>query len=334
MEERRLPGSYRNEVYFGLEESVPTFRVTAWVPPKRIRSLRNWWFHQWERLLLDYRKRHGHFPALLHAHSFVGGAAAQFLSRKYQIPYVLTEHYSGLVSGTVPRHWRKDLSRIYADAVQVIAVSRSLANNMQRYSREVIVIPNSINTRLFSPRASSVSNTPFQIINVGSLIPRKRQAMLLSAMSRLSNTYDIRLLIVGAGPLEQPLKKQIQALHLDPRVQLLGQQSQEELAVLYQSSHLFVSMSQSESFGLALAEAMACGLPVISTPTGIAESIVDTRSGRIVSGVEELVIAIQHYLTPVNEHRPDVARQKIVDRYGEEVVVQRIRDIYQKLLTL
>lgn len=315
-----------------MEHGIPTYRLSVWVPPKRIRKLRKYWLQQWERLLDQYRRQTGKYPALLHAHSFVGGAAAQYLYERYHIPYLVTEHYSGLVSGRIPPHWKKDLPGIYQNAVKVLAVSQVLADAMKPYASKVEVVPNPINLDLFTPDPAPGNSSYFRIINIGSLIPRKGQQMLLDAMTRLPGREQIRLQIVGGGPLERQLKAKVKTMGLEQNVAFPGIKSPEELVPLLQSADLFVFTSQSESFGLALAEAMACGLPVISTPTGIAEEIIDERVGAIIENVDELVTAIQSYRLRLRPHQAEVARQKIIDRFGEEQVVDRLMAIYEAIL--
>lgn len=331
MEESRFPKLQPSRVRFELEEEVPTFRLSVWVPPKRLRPFRIYWLQQWDRLFLSYREKFGTDPILFHAHSFVGGAAAKYLSRRYHLPYVLTEHYSGFISGRLPAHWKKDLPGIYGNANRVIAVSRLLADAMGGYASCVEVIPNPIDTALFRPGSSRVISPFFHMVNVGSLIPRKGQHILLEALAQLPDRETVRLQIIGRGPSEHQLRAQVKALGLERQVSFAGAVMPEQLVAILQQAQLFVSVSHSESFGLVLTEALACGLPVISTPTGIAKEVIDEKIGQIVKNSDELITAIQRYREGSRLHHPELARQKVVSNYGRERVTVRIMAIYQEI---
>jgi rhamnosyl/mannosyltransferase len=110
---------------------------------------------------------------------------------------------------------------------------------------------------------------PPRVLFVGRLVYYKGLRVLIDAMSRCPGT----LFIVGDGPLENDLRRQVAALGLDARVRFFGRVLDRDLPAFYHASDMFVlpSVAKTEAYGLVQVEAMAAGLPVVSTnlPTGV-----------------------------------------------------------------
>ena len=119
------------------------------------------------------------------------------------------------------------------------------------------------------------------VICVGRLVPRKGQAILLEAVSRLEGTPTVTL--VGSGPGEGGLEELAAELKLSGRVTFAGARSQDDLPALLADHDVFCLASFSEGVPVVLMEAMATGLPVVSTPiAGVPELITDGHSGLLV----------------------------------------------------
>ena len=115
--------------------------------------------------------------------------------------------------------------------------------------------------------------------NVAALAPHKGQRHLVDAAARLVRQVpDARVLIVGAGALEDELTRQIRRLHLDGRVILTGFRS--DVPSLLKGLDLFVMSSVTEGLGTSVLDAMAAGLAVVGTRAGgIPESVVEGETG-------------------------------------------------------
>ena len=144
-------------------------------------------------------------------------------------------------------------------------------------------------------RGSSGSIT---VLAVGAIIPRKAFDLLIEALSKLVD-LDWRLRIVGSTSASPPTASALRALiatkRLEPRVELTGELGPEGLGPAFDEANLFVSSSLYEGYGMALAQALARGLPIITTTGGAAaETIPDEAALKVPPGdVEALAAALR-----------------------------------------
>jgi glycosyltransferase involved in cell wall biosynthesis len=152
------------------------------------------------------------------------------------------------------------------------------------------------------PRAHGpASGQPPRLLCVGSVVPRKGQDLLLRALEPLIGR-DWECVI--AGSLERDpgfadaVRRQVRGAGLEDRVRLIGECDAAALAGLYASSSVFVLPSWYEGYGMAFAEAMAHGLPVVATTGGAVPDTVPTSAGLLVKpgAVPELTTALARML--------------------------------------
>lgn len=138
----------------------------------------------------------------------------------------------------------------------------------------------------FSPR---LPGTPINILCVGRLVPAKGQRMLILAARRLIRSgFDLKLTLVGSGPDEAALKALVDSCGLGQQVSFTGALNRGQVAALYRTTDLFVLPSFAEGIPVVLMEAMAHGLPCVSTRiTGIPELIQRDAEGLLVPPADE-----------------------------------------------
>jgi rhamnosyl/mannosyltransferase len=156
--------------------------------------------------------------------------------------------------------------------------------------RNVRVLPYGVSPRLVTPEYSSQAHDAhrgngLRLLFVGRLVYYKGVDVLLEAVKCCDR--DVSLTIAGAGPLRADLEAQAARLGLGDQVSFAGRVTDSQLVQLYQTHDVFVmpSVSRAEAFGLAMAEAMASGLPAVSTRLGTGTDWVnvDGKTGVVVA---------------------------------------------------
>ena len=159
------------------------------------------------------------------------------------------------------------IKKLYGIADKIVAVSNGSAIDLKEnfgIKNKIDVIPNSINIDDINMKMQEDLDfdfTRFTYITIGRLDSGKNHKMMIEAFANLN--FDAQLLIIGEGELKEELSSLINELELKNKVFLLGFQSNPYKYLA--KSDCFVLTSNYESFGIVLLEAMACGLPVIST---------------------------------------------------------------------
>jgi len=229
------------------------------------------------------------------------------------------------------------LSKLVASrTTRAIAVSQGIGRDLAERGfpvSRIVVINNPL-----PPRAETSPSYPWQdrlaamgdgpvLASVGRLVPVKDHRTLLEACAIMDTGRPWRLAIFGEGPLEAELKTHAAQLGIGERVLFAGYV--EDPMACYAAADLVVVSSLSEGFGNVLIEAMASGVPVISTdaPHGPREILADGRFGTLVpvGDVKSLAAAMAHMLehpTPAN----------LLKERAEDFDVARIGDQYEQLL--
>jgi glycosyltransferase involved in cell wall biosynthesis len=180
--------------------------------------------------------------------------------------------------------------RIYSDPkVALAAVSKRTASLLKEYfhREDVCVIPNGVDTRNFSMaarlarraesrRLRGLGDEDFVLLLIGNDWHNKGVPCILEAMAALSG-LPIRLLVAGSDDAE-PFRARAEELGLEDRCR--WEVSSPDVLDFYAAADIYLSPSREDSFGLPVAEAMACGLPVItSVCAGVSDGIRDGVDG-------------------------------------------------------
>lgn len=226
-------------------------------------------------------------------------------------------------------------------AKKIIISSRNLLFSspcLKNFQEKCEVVPFGVDIEQFSPRIGEEADNVKErygdniILFVGRLVHYKGLEYLLTAMKQASGN----LIIAGDGILKSALEKQARDLGLKNRVFFISGASQEELIALYRSARVFVlpSVSKNEAFGIVLIEAMACGLPIISTELGTGTSFVnkDNITGFVVPprNATALTFAIKKIVDhPVlGQELGRKARQRAIEFFSLGTMLKNIAAIY------
>lgn len=163
-----------------------------------------------------------------------------------------------------------------------------------------------------------------QLLYVGSLIQRKGLDLLMPALAKTSE--DIKLVIVGEGPEEALLKKQIAELGISERVTFKGYVEGEPLRELYKSSDVFILPTREDCFGLVILEAMCASLPVISSKyaDGARDLVIEGENGFIVDpeDIENFAAVIERIFAEGRLARMGAASYKKAQEFSFEEVAK------------
>lgn len=193
-------------------------------------------------------------------------------------------------------HWGKaratalQVLRAGHEASGLLAVSQGLADDMAALgipAQKISIHRTGLDAGIFRPldqtncRASHGVPADVPVLaTVGALIPRKGQAFVLDALTRLPEAI---LLLAGAGRDEAVLRRRAHELGVAERVRFLGPVPHADLPVVLSAADVFVLPSASEGLANAWVEALACGTPVVTTPLpGAKELITAPEHGRLV----------------------------------------------------
>ncbi len=338
---RRLSGKALREKHFQTawttEHDVPTLRRYDWnvwwrFPPGM--RLRIW--HA-VRLAHRYVGRYGE-PDVIHAHSARwAGAAAARIGDAFGVPAVLTEHYSGFVRDEVPP-WRRPLvEEGIRGASGLAAVSTALQETLVERGlaapADVTVHPNPVRTSLFTPPPSDRSSPPpVRFVTVAGLNARKDIGTLLVAFARAFRDEAASLTIVGDGPQRDALMAQARRLGIAAQVTFRGWLGRTAVRDALWEAHAFVLPSRHETFGVALVEAQATGLPAVATRCGGPADIVTDETGLLVppADPESLADALRALSDRWTAYAPAQIRTRTLERYGPEPFIRRTRSFYRQ----
>jgi glycosyltransferase involved in cell wall biosynthesis len=211
------------------------------------------------------------------------GVAAAILAHIFQVPLAITVRGDDI--NIFPREfWRRRFIQwALRRADLVIALSEELKHNVEALAvppSKLVVIGNGVDPQRFHPVDRRVARRRLGmpqdgriLLAVGRLHLSKGYSILVEALALLQSTFpDLHVVIVGAPDHEADARPQVQAIvarhGMSDRVHLVGPQPQDVLVDWYGASDLFCLPTSREGSANVLLEALACGLPCITTPVG------------------------------------------------------------------
>ena len=217
------------------------------------------------------------------------------LARKLGIPYIMTPRGAlepwCIKSTNLWKRYKKKLAMLMYQrtdlqkAAMLLATSEMEANNLRALglTSPIAVIPNGLIMDDYTCREiESISKVKKQVIFLSRIVPKKGIEYLLNSWKLLTNDFpDWNLIIVGNGEPNyiNYLNNKIIDTKLNNTVKILKPAFGKEKYNLYTESSLFVLPTHSENFGMVIAEALACGVPAITTTGTPWESLTKTDSG-------------------------------------------------------
>ena len=279
-----------------------------------------------ERLKIDIDIIHGHFGIL--------GQICKRIATKCNKSYVLTEHSSDLLP-VINQLGKKELIDAYHSAQKVICVSESLERKVKYLNNEItntVVIPNGIDLTTYKIRRNAHNRK--RICFIGHLIERKGIKVLMEACLLLKKAdYEFELNLYGFGNLKSFILDFTKKHFLQNSIFLKGVVPNEMINNVLIENDLFVLPSYKESFGVVIIEALASGLPVISTNCGGPETIVTNKElGEIIEpgNPELLKNTIIKVFKNYSSYDPIRLHNHIKKHYDWDYIGNKIIETYKK----
>jgi glycosyltransferase involved in cell wall biosynthesis len=231
----------------------------------------------------------------------------------------------------------------YGFADRVITVSegikRDLIEEFRIPARKIQVIYNPIDCDAVTELSTIPSEHPFMkgrepvVVGAGRLVAQKRFDILIKAFSSVVKEMDARLIILGEGPGRETLQKLVRDLGMEDKVSLAGFQGNPYQ--FFSGADVFVLSSAYEGLPMVMLEAMACGVPVISTDcrSGPREILQDGRCGLLVpvgdeGALSEGILQLLRDRT-LRENFSKAGKERAKDFSASKVATQYINIIYE-----
>jgi len=296
------------------------------------------WFRLMKREINQFVLQNGK-PNIIHVKAaWKCGLIALWCKKKYGIPYMVSEHYTGYfeeAKGLVPtfnfvQHYF--LRKIFTGADKVLPVSDYLGKALQKkYGIGYTVLDNVINTSIFKPSSHKTENPVFTLLHVSLLNRQKNPDVLFEACKILvENKFNFQLRLVA--PEELAKRYLDRTPEIKPFVILLPETKQEDLAKIMQQADVLLFPSLFESFGLVAYEAIACGTPVILSKLEVFEKQLAGKN--FVSffeknSAEDLATAIANRCNKGLDYQQDEMHRFVSNSFSEAAIAARFVELYK-----
>jgi glycosyltransferase involved in cell wall biosynthesis len=259
-----------------------------------------------------------------------------------RIPYSFTAHAMDIYKTHIQR---KTIARKIRHADFVVTVSdfnkRFLESIAPECSEKIVKVHNGIHMDLFREITVPVEG-PFTFLCVARFVEKKGHAVLLKACRRLQQRgIDFRCLLAGAGRFERDIDDQIREYRLQNCVRILGALNQNEVLKSYRNSQAFVlpcivgADGNRDGLPVSIVEALACGLPVVTTPmTGIPEVVRHQQNGLLVpsNDADALAAAMEKLVHDADlfHHLKKNTRDSVEREFDFERTISRLLMLFEK----
>ena len=247
---------------------------------------------------------------IIHGHYlYPAGAAAVEVGKKHNIKTYVTAHGSDMFELYKNQSFmRSTIRKVLADADGVFAVSNALrheiiATGVVGIANKTKLSWNSVDINRFSTKSNDSFKKEYKledkpiVLFVGNLIKRKNVDSLLEA-KKVANS-DYYLVVVGDGPLFKKLTKKVEEEHIRD---VIFTGSRDDVEDIIPRCDVLILPSFSESFGLVLIEALACGKPVIGSDVGGISEIITDDVGMLIdpTKVSSIAMAVDRMINDEN----------------------------------
>jgi len=288
------------------------------------------------------------FVQLIHARFGPTGIRMLPLKLKWKVPLITSFHGCDAPGSKRMRGRTEKLRRLFSLGDCFTVPCQAMKNELVQYGcpeHKVVVHHSGVDVDRFAYQERAYpKDEPVRILFVGRLVEKKGADVLIRAFQGVRKAFpQTRLCIVGDGEKKKKLKRLVKRLKLDPYVEFTGALPHQGIVKELRRSHLFCLPSRKDSSGNregipnAIKEAMACGLPVISTyHSGIPELVDDGVNGYLVP--ENDVRALERKLIDLLHHPESWgplgwnARMKVERDFNQKTQIAKLEKLFDHVI--
>jgi glycosyltransferase involved in cell wall biosynthesis len=312
------------------ENNVDTIRVYYNKPKNKILSLIRFYRANMKALKLCGK------PDMIHVHILTRlGVIAWIQKKLHKTPYIITEHWSRYLPGNdFGGFLRKLFTKIVVrNAETVTTVTENLAIAMRNHELKndnYVVLPNVVNLDMF--HISKRNNNPCKIIHISCFEDKSKNISgLLESLKIIDDKgIDFQCTLIGEGMDLDLMKEKAKELQLINKVSFTGLLQGQALADELSSGDFLVLSSNYENMPVVILEALASGLPVVSTNVGGIKEMIDDTKGILVEprNKEALAEAMIKMIETHKNYDANYLRNSVIEKYGYESVGRFLDSIY------
>ncbi len=301
------------------------------------RFLSHWTYMRTYKKAINAYIREKGKPKQVHVQiAMKAGLLARWMKRKWNIPYLVTENWTGYYRQSVPSvydlnpYFYKQNKQVLAGASRFLPVTRNLGETVKKDFIQIPynVIPNVVDTRLFFFTEQPV--TRFRFIHFSYMHYQKNPEGIISAALELRNRgYDFELIMAG-NSVEKLQQLAAEQGLLDTVVFFRDAVPYHQVAEEMQKASAFVLFSRFENLPCVILEALCCGLPVISSRVGGIDEVIDASNGILVESenIRQLAGAMQQVMDNTHNYDRRQISRAAMEKFSYETVGRQIADQY------
>ena len=299
------------------------------------------------RLIKEVRKFN---PDVIHNHSmFTMGLHAILAAKKLNIPLINHYHthleqYLNHLPGVLKTNEKIAIS-IIKKSIKIFLKYSSLviipSHAMKKYlekigvRKKIKIVPFGIDLKKFN--VTKNKHRKFTVLHTGRLTKEKNVCDIIVPFAKFAKRKNVVLKIVGEGCEQENLKKLIKQLKLVNKVEFLNWVLRNKLPEIYNSADIFITLSESETFGIVILEAMACGLPIVGADfLAIPELVADKENGFLVNKNDKKNITEKLNELFYNKNlRKKMATNSLLfaQKYEKNKVFRELENIYREIIS-
>ena len=295
------------------------------------------YYAHYYKKLIRYMMSKGLTFDMMYAHSFWhAGYIASVIKKKYNIPLVIQEHRSMLLTGEFSDNVNKYLKASVQNSDAFYCVSSKLRDNV--YLRTglkegVDLLPNMVDDRFcYQP----LNNDRFTYTFIGTLNENKRVLQLINCFEKLRmKNSNVCLRIAGDGPLKEKVCERIKSSEaLKESTEVLGLIPRESVLEELTKSNVLILPSAYETFGIVCIEALAVGRPVICTKNGATDFVTEDNGILIdVDSDEQLISAMESMYDKYSSYDLEKISERCRGNFSSTNVMNKLMSKFTEIVS-